>query len=362
VDDRHSYFVDREPGNARLLADAAEAAIAARAFGAADQYIAEGVAAEGDSPPWRFRRASLRLAQGRLAEARQLLQALRSDGIGHPAIDHHLAYASFLDGEYQACAKVLESWLCGAHESLARASMATLWLRAMYHLGLADEAWEWIEMNGVGGLDASAAGIAALIALEARRPAAAEMLATAALSRDPGQPEAKIVKGSVLMARGDVEAARRLFAAVTAEHPNQPRGWCMLGSVCMLAAESREARAHFERALALLPGDAATHISMGWACLLDGDLGAAEAAFHDAVALEPASGDAHGGLAVVLALAGRAAVAAKHVNAAGGDADHPAVAHAKAIMAGNAGGAPGLQQLVERLFGMRDDVPAVAAP
>lgn len=256
---------------------------------------------------------------------------------------------------------ILDPWVQGQGAALDATALATLWLRAMHHLGRLHEAWRWIQARGPAALDAAGAGVAALVALDHDQWAAAEALTSAALRRDAAQPEALIAKGSLLLGRRDMEGARRYFALVTEQHPHQARGWTMLGFACLLGGGSADARAHFGRALQLLPGDTGTRVALGWACLLGGDMDAALEAFRESAEIDPDSADAHGGIAVVLALRGQHDEAANHAHLARQlKPGHVAAGYADSIVGGNTDGLRGLHKLVSHLFG--PDKEELAAP
>lgn len=350
--DRLGALLAQDERNPLLLADAADAALAGGAFDQAQACIDRGIAAEGPTPHWRFRSASLHIARRRLPEARALLEGLREPGAPEPAVEHNLAHVAFLDGDMVGCAALLEPWLRrGLPPGMADA-VEVLWLRALHHLGRLATAWEHVEQRGIVRLGASAAGVASLVALDLGRWDAAEQLAAAALARDARQPEAAITRACVLLARRRLAEARDLLGQVTTEHPHQPRAWGALGLVELLRGNAEAARVHLAQAVALAPGDVQLRVAAGWAALREGDRAAAIAAFREALAIDGGSADAHGGLAVALALDGTRGAAADHAGQARRlQPGHLAARYAVAILSGNARGLHGVQKLVERLVG-----------
>lgn len=350
---RLEKLLAQDPANPLLLADTCEAAVAQGEFDAADRLIDQGIQHEGETLAWRFRRASLRMAQRRLPEARQLLEALRSEGPPHPAVDHNLAYVALLEGRHADCLDLLAPWV-GDPSRLGpdAAALETLWLRALHHLDRLKDAWSWVERRGAAHLPPAAAGVASLIALDLSRIDDAEQLSHAALRADAQQPEALVAAGAVAMARRDLRRAREWTARAVGAHPHQSRAWSTLGFVDLLEGNVAAARGHFLRALAIEPRDTGTLIALGWACIAEGDLEAARSAFEAAVAADAEYAEGHGGLAVVLALQGAREPAAAHGDRARKlQPGNIAARYASAVLSGQSDGLRGVQKLVQQILG-----------
>ena len=342
--DRLSPLLQQDPGNVRLLADAADCALAAGVFDQAEQYMQQGLRADQDPASWQFRIASLRIAQRRLPEARVLLEQLNKATI-NAGIAHNLAYVNFLEGNFEACSALLEPWL----ESSPAAQ--SLWLRALHHQGRLKEAWAWVEARPPSTLSPATAAAASLIALDLSRLDSAHSLADAALAALPSNPEAGIAMAGVLLARGELARSRELLGHVTSVHPHQARAWSTLGYVALLELQGEAATKHFGRALDLQPHDIDTQVALGWAHLLNGNLVAAKAAFENARAHDDSSADAHGGLAVAQALQGDRVLAAAHAQRARKlQPGNVAARHAEAILSGNADGLKGIHRLMAQLL------------
>lgn len=362
--DRLAQLLQEDPANPLLLADAADEALAAGELGRAEQYIAEGQACEGSTHAWRFRLANVRLAQRRLGEAGELLEALRRDGLLHPSVDHNLAYVAFLRGDFAGCAALLDPWLANQPAPPPeRDALEALWLRAMHHADALQAAWTRIESWGIDKLGAQAAGVASLIASDLSRMEAAEMLSAAALRADPQQAEALVARASVQLSRRDTAAARGLLVRLTQAQPHQARAWSTLGFVDLLELDAAAARRHFGKALEIHPRDVGTLTGLGWACLAGNDLQAAAAAFETILAIDADSADGHGGLAVALALQGATQRSGEHAQQAKRlQRGNVAARYAQAVLTGHSAGLEPIQRLARRLLGEQASGRAGANP
>jgi len=350
--ERLSRLLAQDPANLLLLADAFDAAMSEGALDQAEQIARQGADAEDQAPAWRFRLASLRIAQRRLGEARTLLEGLRSESMRHPSVDHNLAYVALLEGDFAACAQWLAPWMADAGSAgREAAAIEALWLRAAHGAGQLREAWEWAEQRGLANLGPAAAGVASLIAIDLSKIDAAEQLSATALRADPSQAEALVASACVAMARRRLPLARQLLSAAVTRHAHQARAWSTLGFVDLLEMKLPQAREHFDRAIALSPHDDGTLVGLGWTCVLQADLDAARRTFQAAVAADEQSADGHGGLAVVLALQGESAAAATHADLAKRlQPGNVAARYAHSILTGNTEGLRGVQKMAQQLL------------
>ncbi len=299
-------MLQQDPDNELLLADTAEAAIAAAQFDRAGELIEAGLAVSRNAAAWQFRRATLRIAQRRLDEASDILRQLEASAGPHPAISHNLAYLEFLRGNHAACAAMLRPWL--AHDDAAAAGAEppahALWLRAMHHLGALQEAWNWaLARMSSGQLGAQACGVASLIALDLSQLADAARLSQRAIDAGVNQVEPFVARAGAALAAQDTALARRLLQQALAMSPGDGRTWSSLGFAALLDRQFEEARGALENALGTMGEHVETLQALGWACVMCEDLGGAAAALEKAISLDAGNAEAHGARAVVHALA-----------------------------------------------------------
>ena len=349
--DRLEQLLRVDPENPLLLADTADAAIAAGAFDRAQELVDAGLAATGSLPGWRFRQATLYIARRRLDDARAVLLALERDGGKHPTLSHNIAYVEFLKGDLEACLKVLEPWMGGAAGG-EDSSLQVLWLRAMHRLDRMEEAWEWVQTRmAARALSPQGAGIASLIALDLTQMDAAAALSKEALATGAPQLEALVASASVALSAQDAPRARQLLEAGLRLNPDDARVWSTLGFVSMLEERLPDARKAIEKALEIAPGHVETWQGLGWACVLQQDWPAATSALEEALRLDPDYGESHGALAVVLALQGRTDAARKHCERALElDPSSVSARYASAIISGEARDLKEMQRLAGRLM------------
>ena len=353
--ERLQAYLLQDPDNQVLRVDIFDTAMAAGAFDVAERQIAQAQERQFDSAAWQFRQASLRIAQQRFAEARQLLRGLEQTMGAHPSITHNLAHIEFQQQRYAACCELLRP-LMAAGAAAAESAMQVLWLRTLHQLGLLEEAWAWVqEQQTVGTLSESAAGIASLIAVDHNDLNAALALSDRALAREPLQMEALVARSSVALAQRDIARARELLARALERNPGDGRAWSASGFAEMLGMNLERARQHFQQALLWMPKHIGTWHGKGWACLMLKDMAGAKQAFDAALALDRNFAESHGGLAVVLALTGDTTRAAEHIELAMRlDKSNLSARYAQAVLSGEAADAQGIQRLAQRLLGQRE--------
>ncbi|MES2938201.1 MAG: tetratricopeptide repeat protein [Pseudomonadota bacterium] len=348
---RLALLQQQDPGNALLLADACEAALAAGKLDAARQHAEAGVWLEPDNPGWRYRLAQVLIAQRQLPQARALLLQLRDGTAPQASIDHDLGYIDLLEGRFDDCAQLLAPWVDGGVPQVA--AIQALWLRAMHHADRLEDAWRWVEdRQRDGQLTPQAAGVASLVAVDRARMDAAGALAGFALQADGGHVEALLALGCVQLAKSDPAAARAALERAVQFAPHQPRAWSALAFVDMAQFDAQQARAHFEQALQLAPADLTSLHGLGWACAMQQDLAAAGAAFERAVAADASWGESHGSLAVVLALQGDSQRARTEMEQARKlQPGCLSARHAEALLTGQAQRLHGVDKLAQQILG-----------
>lgn len=354
--ERLSAYLKEDPGNAALLADVCEAAIACGEHERAKACIDEAERLSLDRAEWTFRRATVAIAQRELPRAAQLLEQLTAQGGPHPVLAHDLAYVRFLQGDNESCAALLQPWLQDtALPDPQRRAVQVLWLRAAHRLHRSGEALAWARrQEQAGALHPAAQGIASLIALDEGEPDLVQRWAGAALQAEPSQHEALVARGSLAVAQGDLAGARRWLEKALQDHPDDGRTWSALGFASLQAMELPAAQAQLERAVAAMPDHIDSWHALAWARLLRGDRDGALAALREALKIDAAHAGTHAALALALAMGGDRAQAEAHLAEADRlDSGNATAAHARAVLAGKAGDARALEPLLPRGRGPR---------
>lgn len=356
--ERLQGFLLADPENQTLRVDIFDTALSAGAFDHAERQIIEAKEKQLDSAAWQFRLASLRMAQKRFEEAQSVLHELEAAHGPHPSITHNLAYIEFTQRHYGDCDNFLRSCMDGPAANVAASAdpaLQVLWLRNLHQWGALDEAWKWAQdQRAAGALTVSAAGVASLIAVDSGDLNAALALSDLALTQEPAHMEALVARASVALAQRQPALARELVARALVRNPSDGRAWSASGFAEMLDLKIERAHQHFEQALLWMPMHIGTWHGMGWACVMLKDLVGARRAFESALTLDRNFSESHGGLAVVLALSGEAALAQEYIELAMRlDKANLSARYAQAILSGEAADVQGIQRLAQRILGQR---------
>lgn len=349
-------YLQQDPANPRLLADASEAALACGRHAEADSWLAAAQQLEPESVEWPFRRAHVCIARRDLSSAQSLLEQLQGRCGEHPALLHDLAYVHLLRGEAAEARALLENWaghdfrLEGVSPQQAAMLQAT-WLRACHRMGALDEAWaaasRW---QAAETLQAGAAGIAALIALDMDELPAAHALAEWALRADAAQHEALVALGSLALVEGRTAEARERLQQALLRHPEDGRTWSALGFASLMDQDLPRAHTELERAVASIADHIPTWQALGWTRMLLRDVAGALAAFETALLLDETRAESHAALGLAQVLAGSADPAGCHLQSAERlDPDGALAQLARGLMR-NALAADELQALLQRLI------------
>ena len=351
--ERLEQLLAQDPANALLLADATEAAMAAGAFARADHLIEQGLLLPEAGPAWRFRLATLRIAQRKLDDAREVLLGLEGETGKHPSITHNLAYVELLKENFSACAQMLRPLVDDdAAAGTQGPAVQALWLRAMHHMEALDEAWQWVQgRQAAGNLSAPAAGVASLIAIDLGQMDDALRLSQQALDAGFIQVEPLMARASLALAQRDGAGARKLLEAALKLNPHDARTWSSLGFAELLDQKYGAAREAFEKALRVVRTHLESWQGLGWACVLQHELPAAAAAFGGALALDDENAESHGGKAVVHALQHESERARQHIDRALElDNANLSARFAQGILAGETAGPDALKVLASGLL------------
>lgn len=350
--DRLERLLAQDPGDAVLLAQAADAALAAGALERAQQLIESGRRLSAGGSVWRFRQSSLHIARRELDQARAVLGALQQEGLRHPLIAHNLARLASIEGDFGACLEILRPWV-DSEAGRSDSALQMLWLRALHRLERFNEAWQWARQRLTeGSLSPHAAAVASLVAIDVADLEAALALSQQAL--DAGEPplEALVARACVALHQGDGAQARELLEAALELNPKEGRTWSALGFVALLEQRLSEARLVFERTLVLLPAHIETWHGLGWCRLLQHELAGAVKAFEAALRLDPGFAESHGALAVAQALQQQGQSAREHLARALELEPWNLAAHyAQALLSGQTGDLPAVERLARRYLG-----------
>lgn len=370
--DRLETFLRGDPSNNALLIDAFETALSCGEWARARAHLQHGQTLSAEPLAWRLREGDFWLAQQRYDEALEVLEALGNTpqapaGFAEVLL-HNRAFVELGRGRYAECvarlAPVLEAQVSTAQDAdaagrlIANRALQQLWLRALHHDGQLNRAMTWaLDVEKKGRLDAQAAGIAGLIAIDAGDLVAAQRWSAKSLGQDSPaeQPaESLVTQASLALAARDAARAIHFADAALQRQPGDGRSWSARGLASLLAGDLSGAHAAFTQALSAMPQHIGTWHGMGWTQILQGNLEGARASFEAALKLDRNFSESHGGLAVVLAMQSQRQAAEEHAELALRlDKSNLSGRYAQALLSGEVKDAKDLQRLAQRLLGGR---------
>ncbi len=290
-------FLERDPRNARLLADAAQAAFEERKFALVSELLVRHAEIAALPPPLLNLLALAALAEERFADAAAILERLRSSGHDNPQVRFNIAWAYWMMQRYEEAELALDD---GAIAASPKGPALKILL--LHHLERYDDALAaGADMAARHPHDEALMGALANLAMDADRIALAQDYAM----RSGDNPEGLAARGMFALDDGDHGSALSLFDRSLGRSPGNARAWVGKGLALLGTGDPREAAAAIERGAALFEGHLGSWVAAGWAYFISGDLGQARTTFDHVVALDPAFSEGHGGLAVLDAIEGK---------------------------------------------------------
>lgn len=359
--DRLEGFLRDDPDNTLLLGDAFETALQCGQWDRAQAHLQHAQARNPGDATWALREGDFWLAQQHYPQARLVLERLAL--LAEPGtafanvVAHNLAHIDLREAAYAACVSRLEPLMQAADRPGGQAAgglTQQLWLQALHRLGELARACAWtLAAEQAGRLDAGAAGVAALAAIDEGDFDAAARWVRLAQAAPPGM-ELLVAQASLALAARDPAAARQFGAQALNINPLDGRAWSACGFADLLGGNLDAAAQDFRQALTYMPQHIGTWHGQGWTQLLRRDLAAARASFESALALDRNFAESHGGLAVVLALSQQAGPAREHIELAQRlERNNLSSRYAQAILSGEVQDTQAVQRLAHRLLGSR---------
>lgn len=297
-------FLERDPANLPLLADAAGAAFDDRAF----DLSAELIDRYGriSAPPVALRNLAglVALARRDFAGAETQFAALMADGHDEPPVRFNLAWARAMQDDHEGALALLDEQVAAVSHRAA-----ALKVQMLHHLGRFEEALACGRDLAERFPDNQPLmGALATVAMDADE---AE-LAIHYAQRAGDNAEGLAVQGMFVLNDGDPAASLAMFDRALALSPANPRAWVGKGLGLLAAGDPLAGAEAIDRGAEMFGDHLGSWIASGWAHFAGGDLGAARARFEHALALDPNFAESHGGLAVLALLDGRVEEARRH--------------------------------------------------
>jgi tetratricopeptide (TPR) repeat protein len=299
---RLAVFADSDPKNPILLCDLLDELLSSGDLGEALTRINVAPIALRQLPGVRFREARCALLRGDAKAAITQLQSLLTSMQDAPSgVVHDLAYAQFAEGRLDEALNTLADAHAQGDEAVA---LSLLKARILHRQRQLKAALEVLAPIQSGKRLPEVQGVRALLWLDIGDTERASAEAELALTVDPDQQEAGIVRGTVALWSQRLQESVVAFERVLAKHPESGRAWLGLGQDRMLRGDVANGRVLLERASVQMPDHIGTWHALAWCQVLEGDLAGAKRSFDKAFALDRTFGETHGGLGLVHALRG----------------------------------------------------------
>lgn len=357
--DRLEGYLLQDSSNLPLLADAFQTALRCSQWERAAFHLRHAQALQPRSQTWALREADLYLAQADYAKASEVLQALQAMPAQPPefadAVLHNLAFIQLQIHGPTACVDVLRARMESPPAPAPQSALARLWLRALHHARLPEQATDWARaFEARNLLVPSVAGPASLAALDANCMAEAQRWSNLALQHaevDDAPIEALVTQSSLALAANNAPQAQAAAEAALRINPQDGRAWSALAFASLLAGQFPTARLQFAQALSAMPQHIGTWHGQGWTQIVQQDLEGAKRSFESALALDRNFAESHGGLAVTCALGQDASGAQLHIDRALRlDPANLSGRFAQAVLEGGINDPQSFQRLVQRLL------------
>lgn len=287
--ERLMSYLDQDPDNPRLMADAAEAAFEEGQLSEAVALVERQAALAPLTPSLTALLGRVAIAEGRDEDARAVFESLLAAHPGDPALRYNLGLVLERRGELETALERLgpdnETW-----------EIAALKVRLLHRLERLEAAIAigdgWDEGRDSdprlwGGLSA--------VAIDTEDMVRARTWAERGASSTDGQ----VTLGMLTLAEGEAERALGFFEQAVRQRPGTARGALGLGMVALGEDQPAVAAEHFQRAAHAFATHLGSWVAAGWAWLLADAPERGEACFHKAVALDDSYGEAQAGLAYV---------------------------------------------------------------
>lgn len=322
-------FLDADPDNLNLLADAANAAFDANDFALCDELLDRHAAHAPLPAALAHQRGLAALSQHRFDAALRAFAPLLATH-DDASIRYNAAYATAMLGRFDEALDLLDD------ATLASVPAAIqLKLRVLHHLGRLDDAIA-LGRRHIDRADASPElyGALATALFDAASLDEARRCAESAADTVDGLT----VRGLLALDGASVDPARELFRRALALNPDSARATLGLGLVELSERRFAAARELLDHAANALNVHAGAWAAAAWGHLFDGAPDAARIRFERAATLDRGFADAHGGLAVVCVHEGHIDEAKRHAEIARRlDASCLSVALADSLLATRAG-------------------------
>lgn len=296
-------FIEHDPDNVNLLADAAECALAAGDPGRARAHVQRALELAPGQGPLLLQLSSVAIAEYNFDDSVAITSALIGEGIDDAAVLFNHAFALVHLQRYDEALPVLQRL---AQQVEVSPWVPRLTIRSLHALGDLDEAIALAAAHLASHPDdADVEGMLALLYFDNEDMAAARRHAAHALASQPDNLDALLAAGMVALADEEVERGQDLLQRAVTVQPRSGRAWVGLALAELMGFDLPAAERLMQQALRHMPSHIGSWHLLGWVQLLQQKVDEAEASFRSAYELDDTFGESHGALAAIAATRGQ---------------------------------------------------------
>jgi Tfp pilus assembly protein PilF len=287
-------YLDADPQNLQLIADAAEAAMEAHRYATVDALV-ERHAALQPPPSDLLNLAGLAaMRDARFERAEDLLARAVQTAPDDPALRYNLAWAKAARKDWAGASALLDRAVADAVPAAA-----VLNVQMLHQLGRLDDALAWGKVFAEAYPDDQPLhGALSAVAMDAEDMALAADFA----KRAGDAPEALATLGMLGLDAAQLDQSTRFFDQALAGNPQCMRAQLGQGLVSLALARHADAAEKLDRVAAFYGDHLGSWIAAGWAYFSAGDLVRARQRFETAMAIDATLAEAQGAIAVLEAV------------------------------------------------------------
>jgi tetratricopeptide (TPR) repeat protein len=284
-------FLDHDPSNVKLIADAASAALE-EGHPAEALRLLERYAAISPLPPSLINLTGLvAIEEQRFADAAKVFEGLLGESADSPTLRFNIAWCKAMLNDFAGAETLLDDAAIGASR-LAPA----LKIQMLHHLGRLEDALAWgqgLAQRYPDNLDLM--GALAAVAIDAEDLALADYYA----ARAGEQHDGLATRGMLSLNEDKVDESLAIFERALGAYPQDARALLGKGLGLLAKGEVGPAADAIDRAAELFGRHLGSWVAAGWAYYVNGDYATSRSRFERALAIDDTFAEIHGGLAVL---------------------------------------------------------------
>lgn len=289
--DRLCGYLEADPGNLNLIADAATSAFEAKLPDRSLDLLSRYEEITPLPATLQNLKGMTFLQLEQFDAAIDIFERLHAQSPAETAIRFNLAWAKTLTGDDSAAAELLDETTTASVPGAPK-----LKVQALHRLGDLDGALTCgMALAESHPEDSALLGALSLVAIDLQMPELAQAWASKATDTDEGLSSL----GVLVLQDNNIEAAISYFDRGIALRPDSARNLLGKGLALLAAGDARSAVGYLDRSAEIFGTHLGTWIGAGWAHFSLGDSARARQIFEHALALDDTFAETHGALAVL---------------------------------------------------------------